>query len=74
MACDTRLLDRLRRAALFRSEGARDPRDRRKYADLAQSHADSANQLREPGSSAHWLSIADWTQWRPASLLVTNDR
>lgn len=73
MPCDTRLLDRLRRAALLRAEGARNPRIRLQHAALAQSHADNANRLRKTYGVAHWLSIAARTGWQPASLLVTND-
>jgi hypothetical protein len=73
MPCDTRLLDRLRRAALLRAEGASDPRTRQRYAALAQSHADNANRLRATGGVTHWLSIAAWTGWQPTSLLITND-
>ncbi|ATE65378.1 hypothetical protein [Rhizorhabdus dicambivorans] len=74
MRCDTRLLDRLRQAALLRAQFAREPGLRRRYAELAQRHADSANHLRIPGSAAHWPSIAAWTCWQPAYLAVTNDR
>ena len=73
MTCDTRLLDRLRHAAILRARGARTQWLRQRHMAVAQSHADDANRLRGTGGTTGWLSIAAWTDWRPALLRATND-
>ena len=49
------------------------PCDERTALAVAQSHADDANRLRGTGGTTGWLSIAAWTDWRPALLRATND-
>lgn len=72
--CDTRMLDQLRQKALMAVAGASDPLLRQQYADLAESYATTATELRAHGAAI--LPSRDITRmpWRSVPLWVTNDR
>lgn len=72
--CNTRMLDQFRHKALLAGAGASDPLIRQQYADLAESYATTAAELREHGAAI--LPSPDITRmpWRSVPLWVTNDR
>lgn len=72
--CDTRMLDQLRNKALVAVAGASDPLIRQQYADLAQSYAVTATELREHGAAVLPSPNITRMPWRSVPLWVTNDR
>ena len=72
--CDTRLLEVLRRKAVMASVAASDPLDRRQFADLAESYAVTATELRDHGAAILPSSDLTIMPWRSVPLWVTNDR
>lgn len=72
--CDTRMLDQLRNKALVSAAGARDPLVRQQYADLAQSYATTATELRDHGAAVLPSPHITRMPWRSIPLWVTNDR
>ena len=72
--CDTQLLEVLRRKALMASVAATDPLHRRQYAELAESYAVTATELRDHGAAILPSSDLTLMPWRSVPLWVTNDR
>ena len=72
-ACNTQMLELLRRKALLHAAGAGDPLIRQQYVDLAQAYADTATELRELGAAIVPDFVTDHMQWRSIPLRVPND-
>lgn len=71
--CDTTMLEQLRRKALASAAGSCDPLVRQQFADLAESYAVTATDLRAHGAAI--MPSPDLTRmpWRSVPLWVTND-